>query len=106
MLLTFKSQGAGDVQMFSEHAEQLLALFGRSLEPSDAPRGILTADQVPGALAQLKAAAQAARDAARQRADPGDPAAPVPIGLAQRAFPLIELLERAQSKGRDVVWGV
>jgi hypothetical protein len=104
MLLTFKSKGAGDLQMFSEHAEQLLAAIGRKLEPAQAPRGIITADQVPAALAQLKAAAEAARLADRDRLS--DPAAPPRVGLAQRAFPLIDLLERAANKNRDVVWGV
>jgi hypothetical protein len=106
MLLTFKSKGAGDIQMFSENAEQLLTLIGKSLEPANAPRGIITKEQVPEALAKLKAAADAARSAAREREDGAASNAPVKVGLAQRAFPLIELLERAARNNADVVWGV
>ncbi|MGA2548615.1 MAG: DUF1840 domain-containing protein [Burkholderiaceae bacterium] len=106
MLITFKSKGSGDVQMFSEHAEQILSVIGKTLEPSTAPSGIVTADQVPDALARLKAAADAARDAARNRSDVDDAQGAPKVGLAQRAYPLIELFERAARKQQDVVWGV
>jgi hypothetical protein len=106
MLVTFKSKGAGDIQMFSENAQLLLQIIGKTLDPPEAPRGIITADQVPLALAQLKAAATAARVNEGARADPKEAGAAVRVGLAQRAFPLIDLLERAAGKQQDVVWGV
>lgn len=92
--------------MFSENAEYLLGLLGKRLDPPDAPSGIITADQVPAALLQLKAAADAARAADRDRADQALPGTAVRVGLSQRAFPLIEMLERAARKSADVVWGV
>ena len=109
MLITFKSRAAADVPMYAEHAKMLLAVVGKSLEPEAAPRGIITVADLPDALAKLKAAADAARrtDKASGAADRDpEPGVPVPVGFAQRAFPLIEMLERAAAEQRDVVWGV
>jgi hypothetical protein len=109
MLITFKSRAAGDVPMYAEHAKLLLAMIGKSLEPESAPRGIITAADVPAALATLKSASDASRRSEKERADAtrdDEPGQPVSVGLAQRAFPLIEMLERAEQEGRDVVWGV
>jgi len=109
MLVTFKSKAAADVPMFAEHARMLLALVDKPFEPENAPRGIIVAADVPGALTKLKAAADASRPADKRRADAladDAPGTPIPVGLAQRAFPLIDMLERAAEDGRDVVWGV
>jgi hypothetical protein len=104
MLITFKSKAAGDIPMFPEHASQLLAVIGKKLEPESSPRGIITAAEVPAALAKLKAAADTSR--AEQRASQDLPDAHLSVSLAQRAFPLIEMLERAEKKSADIVWGV
>lgn len=107
MLITFKSKAAADVHMYAEHAKMLLSLVGKPFEPPSAPKGIITAADVPAALAKLKAAADASRQADRERGDRDDePGEPVAVGLAQRAFPLIDMLERAAADRRDVVWGV
>jgi hypothetical protein len=105
MLITFKSKGAGDLHMFGEHAEQILATVGKSLEPANAPKGIITAAEAPAALARLREAANASRSANQVGAeDSADSSAP--IDLAQRAFPFIALLERAVARQVDIVWGV
>ena len=109
MLVTFKSKAAGDVPMYAENAKTLLAVVGKSLEPESAPRGIITAAEVPAALAKLKAAADASRRTQKEQADrtrDDEPGQSLSVGLAQRAFPLIDMLERAAMDGRDVVWGV
>ena len=107
MLVTFKSKAAADVPMYAEHAQMLLSLVGKTLEPQAAPKGIITVAEVPGALATLKAAADAARRNDKGRDDrDAENDRPLPVGLAQRAFPLIDMLERAAKDGRDVVWGV
>ncbi|MEO8938075.1 MAG: DUF1840 domain-containing protein [Burkholderiaceae bacterium] len=109
MLVTFKSKAAADVPMYAENAKMLLAVVGKSLEPESAPRGIITAAEVPTALAKLKAAADAARGADKERIDAVQDVTPgvaISVGLSQRAFPLIEMLERAAKEGRDIVWGV
>lgn len=109
MLVTFKSKAAADVPMYAEHAKMLLSLIGKSLEPESAPRGIIVAADVPAALEKLRAAADTSRRTDRERADASrndEPAQTVPVGLAQRAFPLIDMLERAARDQRDIVWGV
>ncbi len=107
MLVTFKSRAAADVPMYAENAKMLLSLIGKSLEPESAPKGIIVAADVPAALARLKAAADASRRTEKDTGQRDDePGRATPVGLAQRAFPLIDMLERAAKEGRDIVWGV
>jgi hypothetical protein len=103
MLITFKSKAAGDIHMFTEHAQMLLNVMGKTLDQGAAPRGIITAAEVPAALAKLKAAADVSRVEQRQNQDLPD--AHLSVSLSQRAFPLIEMLERAARSSDDVVWG-
>ncbi len=103
MLITFRSKAAGDVHMFAENAQTLLGVIGKKLEPPEKPRGIITAAEVPAALEKLKAAADVARVEQRQTQDLPD--AHLSVSLSQRAFPLIEMLERAAKKDADIVWG-
>ena len=109
MLVTFKSKAAADIPMYPEHAKMLLSVVGKPFEPESAPQGIITAAEAPAALAKLKAAADASRntekDGAQTAAD-DQPGQAISVGLAQRAFPLIDMLERAVKDGRDIVWGV
>lgn len=109
-LVVFRSKAAGEIFMFAETARRIFEIIGKA----EAPRGVITAEQVPEALArlqaavdeekaQLKAAAEQAEDADR-RGD--DVAAARAITLGQRAFPLLEMLRAAQKKKVDVTWGV
>ncbi len=109
MLVTFRSKAAADVPMYAENAKMLLSVIGKSLEPESAPRGIITAAEVPAALAKLKAAADASRRTQKEQSDRSrddEPGQALSVGLAQRAFPLIDMLERAAKDQRDIVWGV
>lgn len=110
-LVVFRSKAAGEIFMFAETARRIFDIIGKA----DAQRGVITAEQVPQALAQLsaavdeekaqmKAAAEQQRDADR-RGD-AEVAAARAITLGQRAFPLIEMLRAAQKKRVDVTWGV
>ena len=103
MLITFKSKAAADIHMFTEHASMLLNVMGKTLDPGASPRGIITAAEVPQALSKLKGAADVSRVEQRQNQDLPD--AHLSISLSQRAFPLIEMLERAAKSSDDVVWG-
>jgi len=112
MLVTFKSKAAADIPMYPEHAKMLLAVVGKPFEPESAPQGIITAAEAPAALVKLKAAADASRRTAKDAADGAQNAADdqpgqaISVSLAQRAFPLIDMLERAVKDKRDIVWGV
>jgi hypothetical protein len=82
--------------MHGEVAVTLLRHMGHS---GTVPSALLAAD-VAAALARLKAAV-----APLPPADPVDDRSTEPsVNLRQRAFPLIELLGRAASKGCDVTW--
>jgi hypothetical protein len=109
-LVVFRSKAAGEIFMFAETARRIFEILGKD----DTPRGVITADQVPEALARLTAAVEAEKEAlraAQQQADDterrGDEAAGQrAITLGQRTFPLIEMLREAQKKKVDVTWGV
>jgi hypothetical protein len=112
-LVVFRSKAAGEIFMFAETARRILAIIGKA----DAPRGVISAEQVGDALARLTAAVEEekaqieqAREETEQAQRRGEPAAgegaAQPITLAQRAFPLLEMLRAAQKKRVDVTWGV
>ncbi len=106
LLITFRSEADADLIMYRKHAEPILKLLGKSPE-----QGILTLKELPTAIATLEQAC--AEDRERQRAqlaaqqeeaDAGDQ--PLPIGLYQRAWPLLQMMKRALAEERPVVWGV
>jgi hypothetical protein len=99
MLITFRSKAAASITMFGEPAVALLKMMGQS---GVAPGAIQGAD-VAAALARLKAAVGKAPAPAMSSQDEdsrGEPA----IGLAKRALPLIDLLEKSVAAKADVVW--
>jgi len=111
-LVVFRSKAAGEIFMFAETARRILAIIGKE----DAPRGVISAEQIGAAIDRLTAAVeeekaqiQQAREEAEQAQRRGEPAAEEggrAITLAQRAHPLLEMLLAAQSKRVDVTWGV
>lgn len=112
MIVTFQSAAAGDVIMFGDVAQRLMGIMGK--EASD--KGIVTVEQLPEAIARLKAAiaedkvqraAVADEDGPQSEPDPNSQTGQRPfVSLAQRAVPLLELLEFALKKKKPVVWGV
>lgn len=110
-LVVFRSKAAGEIFMFAETARRIFEILGRS----EAPRGVITAEQVPDALRRLEAAVEQEKADIKARAEATDqddrrgtdgPAAPAPITLGQRAFPLIEMLRAAAKRNVDITWGV
>jgi Domain of unknown function (DUF1840) len=110
-LVVFRSKAAGEIFMFAETTRRILEIIGRP----DAPRGVITAEQVPDALSRLVAAVEQEKARAKEAATAAEqddkrgkegPAAEAPITLGQRAFPLIEMLRAAQKRQVDVTWGV
>ena len=112
MLYRFKSRASGDVVMLQAPGDRVLLAMGRD----PAPQGIVTVEQLPGTIATLQAAIAA--DEATRRARGDAPAGgeaddePAPGGdgdalsLRRRAWPMLDLLQRAQAEGVEVVWGV
>jgi hypothetical protein len=114
VIVIFKSAAAGDVIMFGDVAQRMMKLMGK--DATD--KGIVTVEQLPDAIARIKAAIEEDK---QQRAgkSPEDLPQTEPDGsggrgqgsrpfvtLTQRAVPLLELLEWSLKKQKPVVWGV
>lgn len=105
MIYKFKSKATGDLIMLGPQGDQLLRLLGR--EPS--AQGIVEPEVMVDARERLQAAiAEAeAQEAPGGDDDPADEArARRAIGLRQRLWPMLQMLERAQAAGEPIVWGV
>ncbi len=98
MLYKFKSKNAGDVIMLEPNGQRILQIIGKDA----GAKGIITVDQMPAAIAALKAAIAEEDEELRQS---GGPPLDGP-GLRQRAMPFIDLLQRSHGNKDDVVWGV
>jgi hypothetical protein len=96
MLVRFDSK-AGTFTTFGDVAVQLLRLMGQT---GNVPGAILARD-IPAAVERLKSGVGAHREPPSDRADDAEEPR---VNLSQRAFPLIELLERAAKSGADVIW--
>jgi len=100
MIVTFRTADYPDITMFGDVATKLLGMMGHS---GTIPSAV-SADDIPAALQQLRdAIAAAAPDDVPDDDFDGDPI-DRPVGLAQRAFPLIEMLEAAVASGKPVMW--
>lgn len=96
MLVRFDSK-AGSITTFGDVAVKLLKMMGQT---GDVPGAILAPD-IPAAVERLRRAVSTQREPQEgERSDGDDPK----VGMSQRAFPLIELLERASKMNADVIW--
>lgn len=111
MLYKFKSRATADLILLEPHGRRLLEIIGK--EPG--ARGIVTAPQIPVAIAALEAAvideerrlAESAQDADGDEAPATGPDGKErdTVTLRQRATPFIDMLRRSAAEGHDVVWG-
>ena len=118
MSITFKSQATGDLFMVQAHAESLLKLLGKA----PAAKGIIEPKDMPAALEILRAlwdevaedegasAPERGRDDDDDAREDGEPREPGFLGervsLRLRAWPLIQMLEKAHAADKPIVWGV
>lgn len=96
MLVKFTSRSYADITMFGDVAKDMLNAMGLS---GTIP-GALNPQDIPRALENLQAAV------ARSKSEPveqGDDESFQP-GFAQRALPLVELLQAALEADKDVMW--
>jgi cyclopropane-fatty-acyl-phospholipid synthase len=103
MLYKFKSRSAPDLIMLEPHGRQILQIVGKT----PGPTGIITAAQIPAAMAALQAAV-AADEALTDAQEPTDDEAverPDTVRLHQRVAPFLEMLRRSVEQEHDVVWG-
>ena len=121
MLYKFKSAEASDVLMLEPHGRRLVEIIGKT----PGPTGIILPEQMPAALAALRAAidfeVQQTKKAPSAAADPANDQNPAQEedendnaagkganqpGLRQRATPLMAMLERSHQANVQVLWGV
>lgn len=102
MLVKFDSSAAGRLIMFAEPAAALLEAIGKECTA----RGVITLEQLPGAIAALTAviADNPPPVEAPPRDDDEREAAPLPVGLAKRAVPLLDLLRHTLAEDGYVTW--
>lgn len=109
-IVTFKSAACADVIYFGDVAKRMMALMGKDV--SD--RGIVTVEQLPDAIARLKAAIAEDKERHRQhimddeqKTEKAEGGGSRPfVSLTQRALPLLETLEVSLKEKKPVVWGV
>jgi cyclopropane-fatty-acyl-phospholipid synthase len=108
MLYEFKSRATGNLVVTQKVAERLLAIIGKA----PGPTGIILPAQMPAAIQALEAAIAAERahpqaeEADTDNDDDRDPERSPAITLAQRAWPLIDMLKTAAAAEREITWGV
>ena len=128
MIYEFKSRATGTIVMTEAVGHRVLEILGKDA----GPRGIITVDQIPAAIAAIEAAVGEERMREAERAQLSgegggafgqhspehprtdaetddhrdDPAARQKVSLAQRVFPFVEMLQAAHAAGKDVTWGV
>jgi len=105
MLYRFQSRASPDFVMLEVHARQLFDIIGKDI----APKGIITVEQIPAAIAALESAL------AREASNPHNyddyaveghaaEAEKQHVGLHQRAAPLLHMLRDSLVEKKDVTW--
>lgn len=109
MLITFKSTAAAEITMLENLALYLLNLIGKQL----GERGVITHHELAKAIQRLEVAIEtekkedAAQEAQKNVLDNHhEEPREQPIGLAQRAFPLLDMMRTAYKREADILWGI
>jgi hypothetical protein len=105
VLYRFNSRASSSFVMLEAHARRLFDILGKEATP----KGIITVEQMPAAIAALEAAmrgdahphdddeAEAGRDGEAEKQV---------IGIRQRAAPLLRMLKKSLADNKDVTWEV
>ncbi|CAG9219523.1 conserved hypothetical protein [Paraburkholderia tropica] len=108
MLVTFKCHAAPDVTMLENLAQYLLGIIGKRL----GARGVITHDELDTAIGKLEAAIaidkkdRAEHEGHFHEGEEGREHHELQPGLAQRAFPFLDMLRAAKKEDNDIVWGI
>jgi hypothetical protein len=109
MLYKFRSRAAAPVILLGRSGERLLRAIGKS----PAARGVISNEELPLAVELLDTAIEEEEDETLQapsaeHAEADVHAFPIAeddrVSLRQRAWPLIEMMERCLASGDDIVW--
>ncbi len=108
-MVKFKSQATGELVMVQAHAAMLLKLLGKVpeqgiIEVADMPRMLAILKGIPDEPVNdegLPVGRDADEDKEKRLAFSDEP-----VSLRKRAWPLVQMIERAQAEGHPIVWGV
>jgi hypothetical protein len=107
MLITFSSDAGPRVMMFADVGWQMLDLLGKQRTKE----GIVIVEDLGDALQRLRAAVAGSREGDAADGDPDNADHDQPndgrrssVSFAQRAQPLIELLEKSRRAAKPVLW--
>ena len=105
MLYKFKSRASPSFVMLELHARQLLEIIGKPPER----KGVVTVEQMPGAIAALDAALAREGHNAHNNDDfavegHDEVAEKQHVSLHQRAAPLLHMLKESLAEKKDVLW--
>jgi len=111
MIYKFKSKVTGDLIMLEANGQAVLKIIGKA-DAETLTKGILLPQDMPTAILALENAialeesahAEAVKKA--QAAGHEAPNKPNAVNLRQRCVPFIQMLQRCQKAGKEVVWGV
>jgi hypothetical protein len=110
VIIEFKSKAAGAFFM----TEPVMKMVFSAMGVEFSPKGIFTEEQVPRMREALANAIERTKQQDQARMSQHDEAVrqgeasgkELPVGLSQRAFPLLDMLTAAEKKNVAVVWGV
>lgn len=106
-IFRFKSRETGDLVMLHAHGQRLLEIVGKDpsgpgvIQPAEMPAAV---SAIHAAVASDEAKQKRLKEEAAQRGEP--PPEFEAVSLRMRAVPLVEMLERCEKAGKDIVWGV
>lgn len=107
MLIAFKSPAAPEIVMTEQLAQYLLGLLGKEL----GVRGVIHHDGMGAAITRLEAAVAHEKERTLPHSThylgASDDSLPQDsVGLAQRAYPLLDMMRHAHEQNADILWGV
>lgn len=105
MQVTFKSKASPDITMLENLATYLLGIVGKHL----GERGAIGDDETAAAIAKLEAAIAADKEVARKENEGksrDEQYEDDRVRLAQRAFPLLDMLRESNKINVAVMWDV
>ena len=101
-MITFKSNASGNVIMLDASAAEILGVMGKN---PNYTKGVITIEQLPGAINAIKSAMKKDKATHREPVDDDDgDEITDPVYLHQRASPILDLLERSLNKNEPVTW--
>jgi hypothetical protein len=103
----FKSRETGDLVMLQQHSKRLLEILGK--DPSGP--GSVTHPQMPAAVQAIQDAIVAEEAEQAKLREEAAARGEVPpefdqVSLRMRSAPFIEMVQRCEKAGVDIVWGV